>query len=216
MRDPHINTTVDRKKMSCYIYENQCLWNMAVIEPRPGLFLSADAIVRAREIFAVFRSKNPTAPPLGEVFNKSASTIFSDEWAEHFDDLYLGVYYLNLTSKELTRSPLPRSKGHAQRAIMTVMIDQNLPKIDEKTPFEETLFSEAVISDLIRIRGSVQNLIPYETSLSKLFVGCLWLEFSILACTRFRRHQVRCFNGTGGASWNVGSLHGSSSLRLFG
>src|SRR5664280_811383 len=37
-----------------------------------------------------------------------------------------------------------------------------------------------------------------------------------VACTRFRRHRVRCFNGTGGASWSGGSLHGSSSLRLFG
>ncbi len=39
---------------------------------------------------------------------------------------------------------------------------------------------------------------------------------AILACTRFRRHQVRCFNGTGGGSWRGGSLHASSSLRLFG
>ena len=35
-----------------------------------------------------------------------------------------------------------------------------------------------------------------------------------LACTRFRRHRVRCFNGTGGGSWRDGSLRGSSSLRL--
>jgi HEPN domain-containing protein len=34
-----------------------------------------------------------------------------------------------------------------------------------------------------------------------------------LACTRFRRHRVRCFHGTGGASWRGGSLHESSSLR---
>jgi hypothetical protein len=34
-----------------------------------------------------------------------------------------------------------------------------------------------------------------------------------LACTRFRRHRVRCFNGTGGGSWSGGSLHASSSLR---
>jgi hypothetical protein len=38
----------------------------------------------------------------------------------------------------------------------------------------------------------------------------------ILACTRFRRHRVRCFNGTGGASWSGGSLRGSSSLRPYG
>ena len=27
-----------------------------------------------------------------------------------------------------------------------------------------------------------------------------------LACTRFRRHRVRCFDGTGGASWSDGSF----------
>ena len=37
-----------------------------------------------------------------------------------------------------------------------------------------------------------------------------------LACTRFRRHRVRCFDGAGGASWRDGSLPVSSSLRLFG
>ena len=35
-----------------------------------------------------------------------------------------------------------------------------------------------------------------------------------MACTRFRRHQVWCDNGTGGGSWSVGSLRGSSSLKL--
>ena len=34
-----------------------------------------------------------------------------------------------------------------------------------------------------------------------------------LACTRFRRHQVWCDNGTGGGSWRGESLRGSSSLR---
>ncbi len=37
-----------------------------------------------------------------------------------------------------------------------------------------------------------------------------------MACTRFRRHRVRCFYGTGGESWKGGSLHASSSLRLCG
>jgi hypothetical protein len=37
-----------------------------------------------------------------------------------------------------------------------------------------------------------------------------------MACTRFRGHRVRCFDGTGGVSWRDGSLHASSSLRLCG
>jgi hypothetical protein len=35
-----------------------------------------------------------------------------------------------------------------------------------------------------------------------------------MACTRFRRHRVRCFNGAGGGPWRDGSLPGSLSLRL--
>jgi hypothetical protein len=35
-----------------------------------------------------------------------------------------------------------------------------------------------------------------------------------VSCTRFRRHQVRCFMEQEGASWREGSLRGSSSLRL--
>jgi cellulose biosynthesis protein BcsQ len=37
-----------------------------------------------------------------------------------------------------------------------------------------------------------------------------------MACTRFRRHRVRCFIGTGGGSWRGGSLRGSLSLSLCG
>jgi hypothetical protein len=42
------------------------------------------------------------------------------------------------------------------------------------------------------------------------------VELVRLACTRFRRHRVRCFDGTGGESWRDGSLRGSSSLRPCG
>ena len=49
-----------------------------------------------------------------------------------------------------------------------------------------------------------------EFSLKRPGSGC-----GQLACTRFRRHRVRCFYGTGGASWRDDVLRGSSSLRLF-
>jgi hypothetical protein len=35
-----------------------------------------------------------------------------------------------------------------------------------------------------------------------------------LSCCRFRRHRVRCHDGTGGGSWRDASLPASSSLRL--
>jgi nicotinamidase-related amidase len=37
-----------------------------------------------------------------------------------------------------------------------------------------------------------------------------------LACPQFRRHRVRCFDGTGGGSWRDEGLRGSSSLRRYG
>jgi hypothetical protein len=37
-----------------------------------------------------------------------------------------------------------------------------------------------------------------------------------LACTRFQRHGVKCFYGTGGESWRDEGLRGSSSLKLCG
>jgi hypothetical protein len=42
----------------------------------------------------------------------------------------------------------------------------------------------------------------------------LWNIATIgVACTWFRRHRVRCFDGAGGGSWRDGSLRESSSLR---
>jgi hypothetical protein len=44
--------------------------------------------------------------------------------------------------------------------------------------------------------------------------GNLGATTASVACTRFRRHRVRCFDGAGGGSWRDGSLAASSSLRL--
>jgi len=46
--------------------------------------------------------------------------------------------------------------------------------------------------------------------------GLYSLNGSLVACTRFRRHRVRCFDGAGGGSWRDGSSRGSSSLRPCG
>ena len=69
-----------------------------------------------------------------------------------------------------------------------------------------------------------QRHVPASPKLNYIhrFVGRVEIEWYLdveakrLACTRFRRHRVRCFNGTGGASWSGGSLRASSSLRRCG
>src|SRR6266478_5633957 len=49
--------------------------------------------------------------------------------------------------------------------------------------------------------------------LRDLFKRGKYPDVILLACTRFRRHRVRCFDGAGGGSWRDGSLRESSSLR---
>ena len=60
----------------------------------------------------------------------------------------------------------------------------------------------------------IRNLL--DVDLQEANRRSLLKERARLACTRFRRHRVRCFDGTGGVSWSDGSLRESSSLRLCG
>ena len=71
--------------------------------------------------------------------------------------------------------------------------------IRERTKIQATLLERLPMLKLI----SQRSVYPH-------------IDVEALACTRFRRHRVRCFYGTGGESWKGGSLHGSSSLRLCG
>ena len=86
---------------------------------------------------------------------------------------------------------------------------------DDLACFQKSALSDSKINNRAHIVTRVADhvvglvLIPHKDStLAEKVVD--------VACTRFRRHQVRCFNGTGGASWSVGSLRASSSLRLCG
>ena len=73
---------------------------------------------------------------------------------------------------------------------------------------EETDTKHFVIKQLTRLtRDEFSSKIGGDLDSIMIFVHGL-------ACTRFRRHRVWCFDGTGGASWRGGSLRGSSSLRL--
>jgi hypothetical protein len=57
-----------------------------------------------------------------------------------------------------------------------------------------------------QLEQSIEEFVEY-------YNNCRYHE-SLVACTRFRRHRVRCFDGAGGGSWRDGSLPASSSLRL--
>ena len=75
------------------------------------------------------------------------------------------------------------------------------------SPFGTVLDGELIKSDRRLFATATPRV--YRTGLKKAAE-----EFGVVACTRFRRHRVRCFYGTGGESWRDEGLRGSSSLRL--
>jgi hypothetical protein len=73
-------------------------------------------------------------------------------------------------------------------------------------------------SCLENVQDATDDTTIIDARLTRLAARQMWINRGpagppSLACTRFRRHRVRCFNGTGGGSWRGGSLRGSSSLR---
>jgi len=64
------------------------------------------------------------------------------------------------------------------------------------------------------LRSWHDQLVAMTEPLSRYrLIGDLLHTIDQLACTRFRRHRVRCFDGAGGGSWRDGSLRESSNLR---
>ena len=85
----------------------------------------------------------------------------------------------------------------------------------EGEPLAETQPSlRGVFADVYRF--ILQAVNGDRATADTLFEDYLDGKLSELACTRFRRHRVRCFDGAGGGSWRDGSLLASSSLRLCG
>src|SRR5258708_2333197 len=71
-------------------------------------------------------------------------------------------------------------------------------------------------SGLAIVSGLGSFLVALESVVARGRMLALNKEIADLACTRFRRHRVRCFDGAGGGSWRDGSVTASSSLRLCG
>ena len=87
--------------------------------------------------------------------------------------------------------------AHSDQALLAEFVEKAMPAGITFQQFNELL------------------LVLNQDRISQAFFNFFFKDSSDpLACTRFRRHQVWCDNGTGGGSWSVGSLRGSSSLKL--
>ena len=157
-------------------------------EPRAahGVYISSDALNRSRDIFhAVVGGRSDL---LKKIEDKSHSVLFNEAWDE-FDDIYVSLYYMNLTREGRVShiKGLRSSLSHGRRAAanLTVILDTPFPAVSTKAKstldFEETLFDETIVADLVRLRSGIYRLIPYPAQLSAVGVGCVYLEFAIFA-----------------------------------
>ncbi len=72
------------------------------------------------------------------------------------------------------------------------------------------------VGDVVTFEVEVDESYPpdtYKVQWAAFWGGQTAMGSTFMACTRFRRHRVRCFDGAGGGSWRDGSLRGSSSLK---
>jgi hypothetical protein len=123
------------------------------------------------------------------------------------------IDWVKVTAPTIPKRPYPDYRGNA------------VGPIDVKgVPFPVTLvrFEPALIPGRhFDIRHTAVGIYQARTERMKRAIEkkfpklAAWKrDHGAMACTRFRRHRVRCFYGTGGASWNDEDLPGNSSLRL--
>jgi CRP/FNR family transcriptional regulator, cyclic AMP receptor protein len=97
-------------------------------------------------------------------------------------------------------------------ATAATMTDSVITRL-EKAAIVRVLHDEPDFSEKFMAHLLARNARVEEDLVDQLF-NSSEKRLARVACTRFRRHRVRCFYGIGGASWNDEDLRGSSSLRL--
>jgi SAM-dependent methyltransferase len=112
----------------------------------------------------------------------------------HFDGVFANASLFHVPSEELPRVLLELSRTLKPRGVLFC----SNPRGKNEEGFRDDRYS--CFFDLDTWRNYVS--------------GAGFVRCSIMACTRFQRHRVRCFNGAGGGSWRDGSLPASLSLRL--
>jgi hypothetical protein len=133
--------------------------------------------------------------------------VVSGRTLDEFNDLLESLLYGQLRKDALG---LPIAKHLIQVLNNPIRAEKN--RILEVCEFFEGTYKESSLLGIVRflIAAAKAGRKPHAII---TFNADTFLE---MACTRFRRHRVRCFDGTGGGSWRDGSLRGSSSLRPCG
>jgi hypothetical protein len=126
---------------------------------------------------------------LGGFAGEYAAGMFDADW-KSFDDIYLGLYALNLAGVEEHGEAATREHRGHPILLFRAILDLDFPKIDRKSDFYDTLISEFVVADVIKFRQAISRLIPYPTILQSASVGCVSLDFAVLAEETGQRDDI--------------------------
>jgi hypothetical protein len=148
------------------------------------LFLSPDGYGRVEDAYRNFKKawidrSAARAGALPRFATPYVQPMFKARW-ETFDDVYVGLYALNLAGVDEKADPV--SEGpEIPSVLLRAVLDVEFPRIDPRSDFHETLISEYAVAEVVKFRQAIDRLIPYRTALKAAGVGCVALDFAVFA-----------------------------------
>jgi hypothetical protein len=142
-----------------------------------------------RKLYQIELSPEAVRSDLRQIAREMSASVLRDFAVSRLNELY--------QSEDCSVGK--HSENHA-------ILDSNGRKDDIITPLRTAILGkvQAINGDLNRRTDAVAVEAILDDAVSTIVT---------VACPRFRRYRVRCFDGAGGGSWRDGSLRGSSSLR---
>jgi len=128
----------------------------------------------------VYERRNLTTgrPPLADI-QSAAENLFARPWTS-YDTVYLGLYTFNLAGirkwvGESQTSPVITGGDTVSSATIETMLDLDLcPPYSKKR-----LLDERLVADLINFRSVLEQLVPFQTSLTSVGFGCFYMAFRV-------------------------------------
>jgi hypothetical protein len=140
-----------------------------------GLYLTNDGFSRAEELYKLAVTENVSLVPK---VKDLVATAFRTSDAS-FDDFYTALYGVKVAGRakfNVDRSSLVQGERLASlRALLSI----DLKKFNNKDSFTASLINEYDVADLRMFAIELRELIPYNTFIETVGLGCIWMEYGI-------------------------------------
>lgn len=143
-----------------------------------SLLVSEEGLDRVKAIFD--RTSALHVPAKEKLVRQFQSGIF-DSTAD-FDRFYAAIYALRVGGLKTARfsSSPPEADQHVILHF-DLISDISVGGAIKRDVFKDTLLDEFAVSELASLKLAVEKLIPLDTKLAEIEVGCVYLKFNIFA-----------------------------------